>query len=175
MTAHDQRNPEYDRQPEIQPEIQREIQQDVRRGRSFSLAEAIGREGSEFLKGESPVPRLIQARRAIAVCIARHLDDRAGALQVILTTWVEADDATVSRHIENPLGALLIILESIVSTPTTLYELTRQVAVKWGEMSDERPYFQKPGHPAHPDAEYSHESVHQILTNFLAFVREHDS
>jgi hypothetical protein len=33
----------------------------------------------------------------------------------------------------------------------------------WGEMNDERPHFQRPGQPPHPDDEYTHESVYQQL------------
>ncbi|MEL6322463.1 MAG: hypothetical protein AAFQ57_17745 [Cyanobacteria bacterium J06626_14] len=148
------------------------LQQEIRRGRPFSLAEAIGREGGEFLKGYSPVPRLVQARRIVIVFISRHLEDRAGALQAILIHWVESDDAGLSQHIDQPLEALISILDAVLQTPATLHELTRQVAVKWGQMSDERPHFQIPGEPAHPDAEYSHESIHRTLTQFRTIVQQ---
>jgi hypothetical protein len=158
------------KQIEHQDEGDRALQREIRQGRSFSLADAIGREGRDFLKGYSPVPRLVQARRTIIVFISRQLDDRSGALQAVLITWVESDDAAVSQHIEAPLQALVTILNSILSTPITLHELTRQVSVKWGQMSDEQPYFQTPGQPAHPQAEYSHESVADKLAHLLSGV-----
>ncbi|MGK7953422.1 MAG: hypothetical protein AB4368_32715 [Xenococcaceae cyanobacterium] len=37
------------------------IQRAILSGRKFSLAEAIGREGGGFMKGDSPVPKLAQA------------------------------------------------------------------------------------------------------------------
>lgn len=149
-----------------------DIQHEIRQGRSFSLADAIGKEGRDFLKGHSPVPRLVQARRTIIVFISRHLEDRAGALQATLIHWVESDDARVSQYMQSPLHALVAILESILQTPSTLHELTRQASVQWGQMTDERPRFQQPGYPAHPDAEYSHESIHQSLTGLLSQVQD---
>jgi hypothetical protein len=46
------------------------IQMEILAGRKFSLAEAIGREGGNFLKGESPVPKLLQATTEINTFIA---------------------------------------------------------------------------------------------------------
>ena len=34
-------------------------------------------------------------------------------------------------------------------------------------MYDERPYFQSPGQPPHPEDEYTHDSVKGKLINFL--------
>ncbi|MEM9449709.1 MAG: hypothetical protein AAGA75_14370 [Cyanobacteria bacterium P01_E01_bin.6] len=148
-----------------------DIQKEIRAGRSFSLAEAIGREGGDFLKGHSPIPRLVQARTAMKVFLTRHLADASGALHAILLTWIQGDEAMVSRHIEQPLMALAEMIEPIINNPPMLYEFVRQVDVKWGEMNGERPHFQQPGQPAHPDDEYTHESVHQTLTYFLQVLR----
>ncbi len=148
-----------------------DIQQDIRAGRPFSIAEAIGREGSDFLKGDSPVPRLIQARTEVLVYLAHHLLDPSGALHAVLTQWVQADEAHISRNLGIPLMALAAIVESIISSPAMLYEFVRQVDVKWGQMNGERPYFQQPGQVAHPDDEYTHESVYQTLSDFLAHLQ----
>ena len=55
-----------------EPETQRDqaIRQEILAGREFSLAEVIGREGGDFLKGESPVPKLVQAINEINLFIA---------------------------------------------------------------------------------------------------------
>ncbi|NQZ65375.1 MAG: hypothetical protein HRT59_25880, partial [Crocosphaera sp.] len=42
-----------------------------------------------------------------------------------------------------------------------------QVDFQWGKMYDERPYFQSPGQPPHPDDEYTHESVEEKLKSLL--------
>ena len=38
---------------------------------------------------------------------------------------------------------------------------------QWGQLTGERPYFQSPGQTAHPDDEYTHESVNRQLAQLL--------
>ncbi len=51
------------------------------------------------------------------------------------------------------------MVDKILSNSSIFYEFVRQVDLKWGQMYQERPFFQKPGQNAHPEDEYSHESV----------------
>ena len=150
------------------------LQQDILESRPFSIAEAIGREGGTFLKGESTVPKLIQVITAINTFIDRNLIDPEAALQAILHQWVKGDPR-VSQYKETPLVALEQILRSIIDNPSLLYELVRQVDIKWGQMYGERPYFQQPGQPPHPEDVYTHESVRQDLLDLqtkLRFARQ---
>lgn len=39
--------------------------------------------------------------------------------------------------------------------------------LKWGQMYQQRPYFQQPGQPPHPDDEYTHDSVKENLEDLL--------
>ena len=149
----------------------REIQQEILAGRKFSLAEVIGREGGDFLKGESPVPKLLQATTAINGFISQNLADSSGALQAVLQNWVKQDEARVSHHLDSPLVALQEIIESILDNQQLLYELVRQVDFKWGQIYDERPYFQQPGQSAHSEDEYTHQSVHQKLIELLNLLK----
>ncbi|MGK7882597.1 MAG: hypothetical protein AB4060_21215 [Crocosphaera sp.] len=142
------------------------IQREILAGRKFSLAEAIGREGGDFLKGESPVPKLVQATTEINTFIAINLQDSSGALQAVLQTWISTDEAGVSKNLDSPLQALKQMLDKILDNSELLYELVRQVDFQWGKMYDERPYFQSPGQPPHPDDEYTHESVEEKLKSF---------
>ncbi|MDJ0581492.1 hypothetical protein [Crocosphaera sp.] len=142
------------------------IQREILAGRKFSLAEAIGREGGDFLKGESPVPKLVQATTEINTFIAINLQDSSGALQAVLQTWISTDEAEVSKNLDSPLQALKQMLDKILDNSELLYELVRQVDFQWGKMYDERPYFQSPGQPPHPDDEYTHESVEEKLKSF---------
>lgn len=144
-----------------------QIQQEMLAGRPFSLADVICREGGSFLKGESPIPRLLQAKAEINLFIDRNLTDSSGALKAVLQTLVTTDDACVSRHLDFPLVALRELLEMMVHNPEFLYEFVKQVDVKWGQLFGERPYFQQPGQPPHPEDEYTHESVHQQLAALL--------
>lgn len=148
-------------------ELEEEIRCDIYQGREFTLADIIAREGASFMKGESPIPRLVQVQTEINTFISQNLRDVSGALQAVLRRWVLEDIARISQHLDAPLQALLGLLESILNNPPILYELVRQVDMLWGEMNGERPYFQQPGQPPHPDDEYTHESVEQQLTELV--------
>ncbi len=143
------------------------IQQEILAGRKFSLAEAIGREGGNFLKGESPVPKFVQATTEINTFIALNLEDSSSALQAILQTWVKGDEGGLSRYLDSPLEGLKQLLNKILGNSELFYELARQVDFKWGQMYGEGTYFQSPGQKAHPNDEYSHEFVEEKLKNLL--------
>lgn len=143
------------------------LQQDILAGRTFSLADAIGREGSGFLKGESTIPKLVQAKTEVVVFIRTHLADSSGVLQAVLQDAIQADDLRVSTYINSPLFALRDMLQEVLGHPELFYDLVHQVDVRWGRMYGERPYFQKPGEPPHPEDEYSHESVRIQLEDLL--------
>lgn len=145
----------------------REIQQELRLARKFSLADAIGQEAGNFMKGESPVPRMVQVKTEVATLLKENLHDSSGALQLVLQNWIAADESRISRHITTPTGAIIEAIEAVLQSPDTFYELVRQADAKWGEMYDERPHFQRPGQAAHPDDEYTHESVRQSLRDCL--------
>ena len=146
------------------------IQREILSGRKFSLAEAIGREGGSFLKGDSPVPKQVQAIAQIHGFIKKNLSDSEGALVAVLSTWVETD-LRVAENLNSPLIALNQILSSLLDNQNLLYEFVRQVDFKWGQIYDERPYFQRPGQTAHPNDEYTHESVRLQLIELLDIVK----
>lgn len=147
-----------------------DIQQEILSGREFSLAEVIGREGGSFLKGESPVPKLVQALAEINMFINQNLLDSSGALQAVLCNWVKTD-SRVSQYLNSPLIALGEILSNLIDNQNLLYEFVRQVDYKWGQIYQERPYFQQPGQPPHPEDEYTHESVHLKLIELLEILK----
>ncbi len=146
------------------------IQREILSGRQFSLAEAIGREGGSFLKGESPVPKLAQAIAELQMFINQNLSDSSGALQAVLYVWVKTD-SRVGQHLNSPLTALNQMLSSLLDNQNLLHEFVRQVDHKWGQIYDERPYFQQPGQLPHPEDEYTHESVRLQLIELLDIVR----
>ena len=146
------------------------IQREILSGRKFSIGEAIGREGGSFLKGESPVPKLVQVKAELHRFVDRHMSDSSGALQAILYVWIESD-LRVSQHLEKPLIALQEILCELIDNQNLLYEFVKQVDRQWGQMYGERPYFQKPGQSPHPEDEYTHESVHLKLKELLDIVK----
>ncbi|RZM77289.1 hypothetical protein [Leptolyngbya iicbica] len=161
--------------PDSDAEIDRAIEQEIRQGRKFTLADAISQEGSDFLKGESPIPKLVQVKNAIKQFVGLHLQDSSGALQATLLTVIQADDVICSRHFETPLQALAEMLQPLLSHDVHLREFVRQVDMRWGHMYDERPHFERPGHPPHPDDEYTIASVRSQLQALMAAVQQHSS
>lgn len=158
MTTHEPNPPQHPSQ---------NIEQELRLGRKFSLADVIGQEAGNFMQGESPVPRLVQARTEVLDQLDTHLNDSYGSLQQVLHHWIEGDDVRISRYLDTPIQALKELLTHILQSPETLYELVRQADATWGRMYDERPHFQQPGQAAHPDDAYTHESVRQTLVDCL--------
>jgi len=67
------------------------IEQELRLSRKFTIADAIGQEAGNFMKGESPVPRMVQVKTEIAQLIKQHLKDSSGALQIVLQNWIAAN------------------------------------------------------------------------------------
>ncbi|MBE9156716.1 hypothetical protein IQ265_07725 [Nodosilinea sp. LEGE 06152] len=149
-----------------------DIQQELRLSRPFTLADAIGHEAGSFMKGESPIPRLVQAKHGAQQALKEALLDGPGALHRVLEQWLCNDETRLSQHSQNPVEAVKDLLETVLRSPETFYELVRQADVTWGQIYDCRPYFQQPGQPPHPDDEYTHESVRETLKNCL-YVLKH--
>ena len=145
----------------------RELFLEAMSGREFTLADVIAQAGGNFLKGESPIPKLVQIKNELKLFISQNLHDLSGSLQAILQIEVDQADKAISHHLDQPLLVLEELVEQSLNQPETFYELVKQVDFKYGQMYEERPHFQRPGAPAHPDDEYSHESVRVQLTNFL--------
>ncbi len=144
-----------------------DIQQELRLSRPFTLADAIGQEAGNFMKGESPIPRLVQARHGAQQALKESLIDGPGALHRVLEQWLVDDERRLSQYLEHPTEAVKDLLIAVLRSPATLYELVRQTDVTWGQIYDSRPHFQQPGQPPHPDDEYTHESVRETLEQCL--------
>lgn len=91
-----------------------ELQKDIYQGREFTLADFIAKEGGDFLKGESPVPKIVQLKTEINFFIKNNLKDLSGSLQAVLQDWVNISDDKISSNRENPLNALSLIIEEII-------------------------------------------------------------
>lgn len=149
------------------PDKTPDIQQELRLSRPFTLADAIGQEAGNFMKGESPIPRLVQARHGAQQALKESLVDGPGALHRVLEQWLVDDERRLSQYLGHPAEAVKDLLVAVLRSPATLYELVRQTDVTWGQIYDCRPYFQQPGQPPHPDDEYTHESVRETLEQCL--------
>lgn len=149
-------------------ENERSIEREIRGSRSFSLNEAIGREGGSLFKGESAVPRLSQITAEIANFIDQHVSDVSGALRAVLRRRIKENQVLVAKHEDEPIAALRELLSAILENETALFELVGEVDAQWGQTMLERPHFQEPGQAPHPDDEYTHESVRRELERLLA-------
>jgi hypothetical protein len=116
------------------------LEREIRAQRKFSLAEAIGREGGSFMKGESAIPRPLRATAAINQFIVAHLHDPASALSSTLQAWAK-DDIRVARQLDRPLVALTQIIEGILANAITLCEFARQVAIAHSQLTGDRVVF----------------------------------
>lgn len=154
-------------------EKKRAIEKEVRAGRSFSMADAIGREGGGFFRGASPVPGLDRATALLCQFIVENVDDPSGALRIVLERRVRTNEPLVGDHFDDPFVALEIIVERMLNNSARYYELVREVDAEWGRLMLERPHFQQPGQKADPEDEYTHTSVRVALESLLAKVRTH--
>lgn len=143
------------------------IERDILSGRKFSIAEAIGREGGSLIKGYNPIPRLDQVVSFLTVFIEKNINDTSRVLMTVLQANVKNDRIKIAESIETPLQYLHNLIKSYVDNPHQLYEITREVDFKWGQINDEKPHFQKPGETPHPDDEYTHETVKKMLSKLL--------
>ncbi len=143
------------------------LQREIRLGRKFSLTEAIGREGGSFLKGsQAAIPRPLRALATINGWLEQNLRDPNGALHPCLKQWVK-DDVRLGQYLDAPLLALRVIVSDILINPEILYEFSRQVAIEWGRINGERPYFQLPETAPHANVVYSHQCVRGLLAELI--------
>ena len=148
-----------------------EVQREMRARQKFSMAGAIGRSGSGLMKGESPVSQQEQALAALTQWIDQKVSNPSGALKSILRRRVRSSNLLAS-HLQQPCNALREMIETILASDYGIQEFVRQVDVRWGELYQERPLFQRAGQAPVPGDEYTNESVRQALTLLLEKLQE---
>ncbi len=168
MSTEDRRNPT--------PE-DRDIEREIRSQRRFSLAEAIGRESGEHLKGASPVTRKRQAEFEIELYLEQYLRDPEGALRVVLLRRASASESLLAPGFYDPLAVLARVAGRILDSETRLQRFVRAVDAEWGRIYSERPYFEREGAPPHREDPYTVRSVREALRHLLGALelQEHDS
>jgi hypothetical protein len=147
-------------------EADAELEREIRKGRKFTLAEAIGRmAGPGAMKGVSPVPREQQAAAEIENWFKRHLT-AGGELQVVLLRCIKGSELLL-HNFEQPLVVLATFCQRVLDSDYLLKELVRQADVEWGQVNGQRPYFEQEGSPPNPDDPYTLESVRQTLAGII--------
>jgi hypothetical protein len=143
------------------------VEREVRRGRRFSLSDAIGRIGGEgMLKGASPVPPIEQTRAAIGNYLRTHLDDAGGVLAQVVLRRVRTSELLL-ENFDQPAVVLVGYLNQVLKSETLLNDLVREADAEWGRALGDRPHFEREGHPPHPDDPYTLASVRNALTQLL--------
>lgn len=145
----------------------RELEREIRRGREYSMAEAIGRlAGAGGMKGASPVLRQQQARAEVDSLVRQHLSDPSGILKGVLSREVGESRALLD-HLDQPALALAGYVREIIASDYQLAELVRMTDMEWGQVLGERPMFELGGAPPHPDDPYTIASVRSVLGRLL--------
>ena len=146
--------------------------QEIRRGRKFSLSEAVAREAGGNLKGASPVAPTRQVLAAVDDLLERFLVDGEGSLRRTILARLEVEVPLLAAHSQDPAEALRHFLEGILDSTTALEELVRQTDARWGREYHEKPHFNQPGQPAHPADPYTPEGVRRELEQLLASISD---
>ena len=144
-----------------------DVEREIRRGRKFSLSDAIGRlGGSGMLKGASPVPPIEQTVAAIANYLNAHLDDSGGVLVQVIVRNVRTSKILIDNF-DQPGLVLAGYVNQVLSSETILKDLVRQADVEWGRTLGDRPHFEREGRPPDPADPYTFVSVRKVLTHLL--------
>jgi len=140
-----------------------EIEREIQTNRKFSLSEAIGRMAGGLMKGGSPVTRKRQAELEIDEYLRRHLVDSGGVLRSVL--FRQLGESLLNGDYDQPLAALAEYIRRILTSEALLEEFVREADAEWGRVQNERPYFQRPSRPPHPDDPYTIDSVRSHYSN----------
>ena len=144
-----------------------ELEREIRKGRKFTLAEAIGRmAGPGAMKGASPVTREQQAEVEIEEWLRRHMTAGDGELQVVLLRRIKGSELLL-HNFERPLFVLAAYGRQVLDSDYHLHELVREADVEWGRVNGERPHFEVEGSPPDPDDPYTFESVRKTLAGLI--------
>src|SRR5262245_56985867 len=115
-----------DKENKQRSEADAELEREIRKGRKFSLAEAIGRlAGPGAMKGASPVSRKQQAAFEIGNWLLQHLPPGNSELQVVLSRWVEGSDLLL-KDFQQPLAVLAAYCHQLLDSDCLLKELVRE-------------------------------------------------
>jgi hypothetical protein len=160
-----------DKEHKARSQADEELEREIRRGRKFTLEEAIGRlAGPGAMKGESPVARLQQAEIEIADWLRTHMADAGGGLEVALHRDVRESELLLS-NLDQPLVVLASYCQRVLASDYLLKELVRNADIEWGRVMGERPHFEREGTPRHPDDPYTVDSVRICLTGLIRDLR----
>jgi hypothetical protein len=148
-------------------EANAELERELRKGRKFTLTEAIGRlAGPGAMKGVSPITRKQQSAVEIEETLKQHLVDAQGILQSVLLRQIKGSELFLN-HFDQPRFVLASYLQRVLESDYLLKEIVQETDIEWGRVFGERPFFDKQGCPPDPDDPYTIESVRHALSHLL--------
>ena len=148
-------------------EADAELEREIRKGRKFTLNEAIGRmAGPGAMKGVSPITRMQQAAAEIENWLRHYLSAGNDELQVVLLRRVKESELLL-HNFEQPLVVLAAFCQQVRDSDYLLKELVREADLEWGRVQGERPYFEREGSPPDPNDPYTFQSVRKTLAGLL--------
>ena len=153
--------------PEAGQPTDAEIEREIRANRTFSIAEAIGRNAGDLMKGASPITRKQQAEFVIEQLIESSLNDEEGALAPELLRRVEASEVLLESY-DDPRAALVQVTRDLLNSSDSLRRFVIKVDAQWGRIYLERPHFESDGRAPDRDDPYTRDSVRATLVAFLA-------
>lgn len=146
----------------------RAAEREIRQGRSFSLAEGIGRlAGPGGMKGGSPASRVQAAQGEVDRLVRRLLPDHVGVLARVLVREAGASRELLDR-VEQPADGLRAFLAALLASEALLAEFVRMVDMEWGQVVGERPRFELDGAPPQHDDPYTIAAVRGKLARLAA-------
>jgi hypothetical protein len=156
-----------DEQPKRPSDADADLEREIRKGRKFSLSEAIGRmAGPGMMKGVSPITGTQQCEAEIEEYLRRHLIDAAEVLPAVLLRRVKENELLL-EHFDKPLFVLASYVQRVLDSEYLLKELVREADIEWGRTLGEQPHFEKEGCPPDPDDPYTIESVRATLLRLV--------
>lgn len=72
-------------------------------------------------------------------------------------------ESLLNSDYDRPLAVLAEYIPRVLTSEHLLEEIVREADAEWGRVHDERPFFEEPGRPPHPDDPYTIESVRRAL------------
>jgi hypothetical protein len=150
-----------------QTDTDAELEREIRKGRKFTVAEAIGRmAGPGAMKGVSPITLKQQTMVAIENWLRQHMCASEGELQTILLRRIGASELLLHCY-ERPLFLLAACCQKVLDSEYLLKDLVNEADVEWGQVQGERPHFDREGLAPDLDDPYTIESVRSALTGLV--------
>lgn len=152
-------------------EQDRLIEREARAAMHLSMEQAILLSaGGGLMKGGTPVSPYQQAHHQIMVFLDREIQD--SLMEKALDDWVHSHRQQLEKRLKNPIQGLLDIIDHTLEHEGAFVEFVRMVDVHYGKTMKERPHFQRPGEPPHPEDPYTFETVRRSLNELAAACRE---